>query len=51
MNSCTLDDKNFKYERVNTSTLKFEVKLPARTDDGPTVKNFKMDFSRINVRP
>jgi hypothetical protein len=51
MNSCTLDDKNFKYERVNASTLKFEVKLPARTDDGPAVKNFKMDFSRINVRP
>jgi hypothetical protein len=51
MNSCTLDKKNFKYERVNASTLKFEVKLPARTDDGPAVKNFKMDFSRINVRP
>ena len=51
MNSCMLNDKNFKYERINASTLKFEVKLPARTDDGPAVKNFKMDFSRINVRP
>lgn len=51
MEECTLDGKKIAYELVNASTLKFEIKLPARTDDGPATKEFKMHFQRLNIRP
>jgi hypothetical protein len=51
MKECTIDGKDFAYEKVNATTLKFEVKLPARTDNGPATKEFKMDYQRLNVQP
>ena len=46
MESC-----NMKYTRKNASTLEFEIELPARTDDGPAVRELKMHYHRRNVRP
>jgi hypothetical protein len=42
---------NMKYKRKNASTLEFEIKLPARTEDGPAVKELEMHYHRRNVRP
>jgi hypothetical protein len=42
---------NMKYKRKNASTLEFEIKLPARTEDGPAVKELSMHYHRRNVRP
>jgi hypothetical protein len=42
---------NMKYKRKNASTLEFEIKLPARTEDGPAVKELQMHYHRRNVRP
>ena len=42
---------NMKYKRKNASTLEFEIKLPARTESGPAVKELKMHYHRRNVRP
>ena len=41
---------NMKYKRKNASTLEFEIKLPARTEDGPAVKELSMHYHRRNVR-
>ena len=41
---------NLEYKREDASTLKFEIELPARTDDGPSVKNLKMHYHRLNLR-
>ena len=41
---------NMKYKRKNSSTLEFEIKLPARTEDGPAVKELSMHYHRRNVR-
>jgi len=42
---------NMEYTRKDASTLEFEIQLPARTQDGPAVKELEMRYSRINVRP
>jgi hypothetical protein len=41
---------NMKYTRKDAYTLVFEIELPARTDDGPAVKELKMRYHRRNVR-
>ena len=41
---------NMKYTRKDAFTLVFEIELPARTDDGPAVKELKMRYHRRNVR-
>jgi hypothetical protein len=42
---------NLKYTKKDAFTLEFEIELPARTADGPAVKELEMHYSRINVRP
>jgi len=42
---------NMKYIKKNANTLEFEIKLPARTDAGPAVKELRMRYHRRNVRP
>jgi len=42
---------NMKYERKDAGTLEFEIKLPARTEAGPAVKELEMHYHRRNVRP
>ncbi len=44
-------DCNMDYERKDANTLKFEIKLPARTDDGPATENLEMHYHRLNLRP
>ena len=41
---------NMKYKRKDAGTLEFEIKLPARTEDGPAVKELSMHYHRRNVR-
>ena len=41
---------NMKYQRKDASTLEFEIKLPARSDGKPAVKNLKMRYLRKNIR-
>jgi hypothetical protein len=42
---------NMKYEKKDSSTLKFEITLPARKGDKPSVTELTMHYSRKNVRP
>ncbi len=42
---------NMKYKRKDAGTLEFEIKLPARTEAGPAVKELKMHYQRRNLRP
>ena len=42
---------NMKYTKKDASTLEFEITLPARTEEGPAVKELKMHYHRRNVRP
>ena len=42
---------NLKYTRKNASTIEFEITLPARTEEGPAVKELKMYYHRRNLRP
>jgi hypothetical protein len=42
---------NMEYTKKDAFTLEFEIKLPARTTDKPAVKELKMHYSRLNVRP
>jgi hypothetical protein len=46
MEECTM-----QYVRKDAGTLEFEIKLPARTEAGPAVKELKMRYHRRNVRP
>lgn len=46
MESC-----NMEYKKIDANTLEFEIKLPARTEDGPAVKELKMTYHRRNLRP
>ena len=46
-----MKDCNMKYTKKDAFTLEFEIELPARTDDGPAVKELKMRYNRLNVRP
>jgi hypothetical protein len=42
---------NMEYKRKDAGTLEFEIKLPARTESGPAVKQLEMHYHRRNVRP
>jgi len=46
-----MEQCNMKYERKDASTLEFEIKLPARTEEGPAVKELTMHYHRRNIRP
>jgi len=46
-----MEDCNMKYVKKNANTLEFEIKLSARTEKGPAVKELKMHYHRRNVRP
>jgi len=41
---------NLEYEKENANILKFEIKLPARTPEGPSVVNLEMHYHRKNLR-
>ena len=55
MEECTLDKKALKlgvdYKKKNANTLEFEIKLPARTEEGAAVRELRMYYHRRNVRP
>jgi hypothetical protein len=55
METCTLDGRALTlgtdYKKKDAYTLEFEIKLPARTDDGPAVKELKMTYHRRNIKP
>jgi len=42
---------NMKYVKKNANTIEFEIKLPARTEAGPAVKELRIHYHRRNVRP
>ena len=44
-------DCDMKYERKDANTLQFEIKLPARNNDGPAVRELKMHYQQLNIRP
>lgn len=46
-----MEDCNLQYTKKDASTLEFEIELPARTDDGPAVKELTMHYHRRNIRP
>jgi len=46
-----MENCNMEYKRKDAGTLEFEIKLPARTEDGPAVKELSMHYHRRNVRP
>ncbi len=54
MGECTVDKKAWKmgvdYKKKNANTLEFEIKLPARNEDGPAVKELMMHYYRRHVR-
>jgi len=55
MEKCTLNEKELKlgadYKKKDVNTLEFEIKLPARTPDGPATKELTMHYHRRNIRP
>lgn len=55
MEQCTLDGRRLSldagYKKKNANTIEFEIELPARTADGPAVKELRMHYYRRNVRP
>jgi hypothetical protein len=42
---------NMEYKKKDAYTLEFEIKLPARTEDGPAVTELNMHYHRRNLRP
>jgi len=46
-----MEDCNMQYTKKDAGTLEFEIKLPARTAEGPAVTELKMHYHRRNVRP
>jgi len=42
---------NMKYEKKDANTLEFEIKLPARTADGPATTELTMHYNQRNLRP
>ncbi len=46
-----MEECNMKYEKKDSTTLEFEIQLPARTASGPAVKELKMHYHRRNIRP
>ena len=55
MIECTLDDRKLTlgedYKKKDAYTLEFEIKLDARTEEGPLVRNLHMHYQRLNIRP
>ena len=61
MQKCTLDGKKAKYikkgaksyqaGRIPVFTIEFEIKLDARTDEGPATRNLRMQYRRKHIRP
>jgi len=51
MEECTLDGKKAKYVKKNADTIEFEIKLDARTEEGPATRNLRMHYIRKNIRP
>ena len=41
---------NLTYTKKDAGTLEFEIELPARTEDGPAVKELTMHYHRRNIR-
>jgi len=46
-----MEQCNMQYKKKDANTLEFEIELPARTAEGPAVKELKMHYHRRNVRP
>lgn len=46
-----IDCDDMEYELKDANTLQFEIKLPARNDDGPAVRELKMHYQQLNIRP
>ena len=46
MESC-----NMEYKKKDANTLEFEIELPARTEEGPAVKELTMHYHRRHLRP
>jgi hypothetical protein len=46
-----MDKCNMEYKKKDANTLEFEIQLPARSKDGPAVKELNMTYHRKNVRP
>jgi hypothetical protein len=46
-----MEQCDMEYVKKDASTLEFEVKLPARTAEGPAVKELNMHYHRRNIRP
>jgi len=46
MQKCNMD-----FEKKDASTLKFEVELDARSEEGPAVKTLQMHYHEKNIRP
>jgi len=44
-------DCNLTYEKKDANTLRFEIKLPARSEKGPATVHLKMNYRRLNLRP
>jgi hypothetical protein len=61
MEKCTLDGVKAKYVKKGAKshqarglpvfTIEFEIKLKARTEEGPATRNLKMHYLRKNIRP
>jgi len=45
-----MEECNLKYTKKDAVTLKFEIELPARTEQGPAVKELNLHYHRRNVR-
>ena len=46
-----MEECDMEYGKKDASTLEFEVKLPARTAEGPAVQELNMHYHRRNIRP
>ncbi|MHC4297644.1 MAG: hypothetical protein ACYS7Y_10120 [Planctomycetota bacterium] len=55
MERCTLSGRALRlgtdYKKKDAYTLEFEIKLPARSENGPAVRELKMTYHRRNIRP
>ena len=49
MTQCTVSGKEATYTKKDARTLVFEIQLPPRTADGPSVQELDMRFQRLNV--
>jgi hypothetical protein len=46
-----MEECDMEYVKKDASTLEFEIKLPARTAEGPAVQELNMHYHRRNIRP